>query len=444
VEDVERFESEGALERRIHPLMWRLLTPRWIMVWLCMYAVMQSMLVSGLFPAIVSTIERRYDMTSQQSGSLASIYDVTGAALVILVACVTRHKPRVLGAGLGLVGLGALLFASPQSFLGSYSTEIEDIDSSLNVCGATSSHERCNMSGDRSAYGVFIAAQLLIGLGSLPLYVLGPVYLDENVESKKLPLYLGIFYALSAVGPAIGFVLGGIFLSQWVDPGQQPDGVTPTHPAWVGAWWMGYVLVGVSSMVFAFPLFVYPRYLPGTEGIRKEKHQSAELLSDPAVAGGQLARLSLRTLVPKAWSLLKKPTFLFNCLGATFEVMTVSSLTVFITKFVEFEFFQPAALSSIIVGLVVIPGAAGGIFFGGWLMKRINATGRTNALASFISSLCACILATVFLLGCDNQAFRGVTVPCACVWDSVIACVCDSVSVMVCVCWRMLTNVSSL
>jgi len=86
-------------------------------------------------------------------------------------------------------------------------------------------------------------------------------------------LYLGIFYSMAAIGyvqqacgaqspislaactqspspinrPAIGFIVAGSFLSNWVDPGKKPAGVTARDPDWVGAWWAGYVLAGESG-----------------------------------------------------------------------------------------------------------------------------------------------------------------------------------------------------
>ncbi len=44
---------------------------------------------------------------------------------------------------------------------------------------------------------------------------------------------------MSALGPALGFLMGAGFLSIYVDPGLQPIGIEEKHPGWVGAWWGG-------------------------------------------------------------------------------------------------------------------------------------------------------------------------------------------------------------
>lgn len=34
-------------------------------------------------------------------------------------------------------------------------------------------------------------------------------------------------------------------------------------PAWVGAWWMGFVVTAIGFLLVTFPLFGYPTNLPG-------------------------------------------------------------------------------------------------------------------------------------------------------------------------------------
>jgi hypothetical protein len=41
------------------------------------------------------------------------------------------------------------------------------------------------------ALGVFIAAMLVLSIGSAPVYILGPTYLYDNVHPKNFSLYAG-------------------------------------------------------------------------------------------------------------------------------------------------------------------------------------------------------------------------------------------------------------
>ena len=47
--------------------------------------------------------------------------------------------------------------------------------------------------------------------------LLGVTYLDENLTAKMSSLYVGIFFAVAIFGPAVGYILGGYFLSLFTD-----------------------------------------------------------------------------------------------------------------------------------------------------------------------------------------------------------------------------------
>ena len=71
------------------------------------------------------------------------------------------------------------------------------------------------------------------------------------------------------VGPAIGFITGGMLLQLPTDFDVSPSAnlVSQESPLWVGAWWAGFVVAWVAAWVGAAALGMYPRALPG-----KEKH----------------------------------------------------------------------------------------------------------------------------------------------------------------------------
>ena len=60
-------------------------------------------------------------------------------------------------------------------------------------------------------------AQFIMGAGTTPLYTLGPAYMDENVNPKVSPIYLGIWFATTFLGPGMGFAVGGAFLRTFTD-----------------------------------------------------------------------------------------------------------------------------------------------------------------------------------------------------------------------------------
>lgn len=264
------------------------------------------------------------------------------------------------------------------------------------------------------------AALLLAGAAVRPRWlalIVARTHLGRLLMLHRRQIYLGIFYATGAVGPALGFVLGGVFLSFWVDLGPPPDGVTnggsssgggsSSSISWIGAWWLGFVAMGALAVVVASLLFLFPRRLPGTEQIAQRRRLAPE--QHAAAAATHSVRLGARTLWPMLWLLLTQHrTFLFNTLGTTLETMAVGALTVFLPKFVQAQFGLSANVASIVVGLIVIPGAAGGMVTGGWLVRRLRLSGRGTARAVWIISACATLFALTFLVGCPSVPFVGV------------------------------------
>lgn len=47
--------------------------------------------------------------------------------------------------------------------------------------------------------------------------------------------------------------------------------ITPADSRWVGAWWLGYLIAGVITLLSAIPFWFLPRTLPISEGQSPEK-----------------------------------------------------------------------------------------------------------------------------------------------------------------------------
>lgn len=76
--------------------------------------------------------------------------------------------------------------------------EEESRDSSDAKC------DQSEMSGLENYKYVFILAQLLHGVGAAALITLGTTLLDESVQEKMAPVFIGIFESSFVLGPALG------------------------------------------------------------------------------------------------------------------------------------------------------------------------------------------------------------------------------------------------
>ena len=198
-----------------------LLTSRWILVFCCALVCTQSLIVTGLSGVVISSIEKRYYLPSREVGSIYSCYDISSTVATLVVSYIGHsHKSKWLGAGAVVLGFGCLVFSLPQLIVGEYEPMIalstDLCDSNQTLIDSEDSLGNCRNSVWYNTM-VFVLGQLMIGAGASPIYNLGSAYLDENVTRKNSGVYLGIYYAFATLGPGIGFLLGGYFLSIYID-----------------------------------------------------------------------------------------------------------------------------------------------------------------------------------------------------------------------------------
>ena len=181
--------------------------------------------------------------------------------------------------------------------------------------------------------------------------------------------------------------------------------LTPEDSNFIGAWWLGFILGGLLSILVSLPLIAFPHELPGTPEIRAEKQNCADHIEDSNMPH------TLKQLLPSLKSLLVNKTFVFLALAASFEGFAVGGFSTFLPKFVEAQFRIPSGLASTYTGLVVVPGGVGGMLFGGYLIKRMNWTCDKIIKACFVIACLATLWAFGMFFGCANRKFVGVTHP---------------------------------
>ncbi|KAM9587288.1 solute carrier organic anion transporter family member 4C1 isoform 3-T4 [Morphnus guianensis] len=232
-------------------------------------AIFQGIVVNGLINISISTIEKRYELNSSLTGLISASYDIAFCVLSLFVSFFGErgHKPQWLAFSAFMLGLGSLIFSLPHFSSGKYhyGAKLED---TCQIPGTSSANFTCSASTKSSLPNylyIFILGQLLLGVGGTPLYTLGTAFIDDSVPKHKSSLYIGIGYAMSLLGPAIGYVLGGQLLNVYIDI-QIPEStkIDQDDPRWLGAWWIAFLACFFAVWLLIIPFTCFPKQLPDT------------------------------------------------------------------------------------------------------------------------------------------------------------------------------------
>ncbi|XP_061388194.1 solute carrier organic anion transporter family member 4A1 [Musca vetustissima] len=419
----------------------RFCTAKWALFWLCWGGAMQGLIVNGFINVVITTIERRFGLRSRQTGLVASGYDIASFLCLVPVTYfggrLGASKPRIIAWGIILLGMGSLTFALPHFLVGPYrattpttgtcNAGMDDSNITLQVrsirnftCDIVITDITSNRDyiadetdgGDNLSWTVwlFFAAQLLHGAGASPLFTLGVTYIDENVSKKMSSVYLGTYYTMTMLGPAVGYVLGGQLLLIYTDFLQidvSELSLTSASKVWIGAWWIGFVFAAIACFILAIPIFGYPTSLPGSEKLQQEK--ISEAYNANKNVDQPTAFTKFKELPMALTSLLKNPTFVFLNLAGASEGMIIAGFAAFLPKQIENQFSISPVWSALLMGLITVPAGGGGTFLGGYLVKKFNLNCAGIIRLCLVVTIIATVFTSCFLLSCPNLKFAGVT-----------------------------------
>jgi len=141
-----RFQTRfGCL--RCHPTCLQFMaSARWFLLFMCLSTFFQSMVVNGLLGVTISTIERRFGLSSSQSAWIAGSYEIAGVPAILVIGYLgaTLRRPVWMGAGLIMLGIGIGVYSIPHFAAPPY-RYAESGDSS-NLCVETMSNVSSNAS----------------------------------------------------------------------------------------------------------------------------------------------------------------------------------------------------------------------------------------------------------------------------------------------------------
>ncbi|XP_012523943.1 solute carrier organic anion transporter family member 74D [Monomorium pharaonis] len=421
-------------------------TPRTFIVVYGLLGTVQAMAFIYIVVTL-TTLEKRFKIPSRTTGLILSGNEISEIlSLVLTYYGGSSHRPRWIAVGVGLSSLSCLVLALPhfiygpgkdalaltKEYLDQTLLNMTTLPNDLAICPRMDQPELCDAETKLSfsylpRLLVFLS-QFILGIGTTLYYCLGQTYLDDNTKKKNTPMLLGFTFALRTVGPTIGFLLGYGCLSLYIDPNLHPV-ISKKDPRWLGAWWLGWIILGFIMGVFAILIALFPRELPKSKDTSKQTpKQDGEiplkldlvLQQKPPI---QMDRTSSANPIPleteyiptirefpKAMKrLLTNWLLTCNNLSGVFYVLGASAYITFIAKYLEVQYGTSAAGGTVIAGPISLFGMILGFLLSGLIITKFKPGPRPLLAWNVLVGICFVLGQIVFIfLGCTGSGIRGI------------------------------------
>ncbi|CAD5115958.1 DgyrCDS4888 [Dimorphilus gyrociliatus] len=383
--------------------------------------------------SLLTTLQRRFGFQTVMNGVIAASADVGHLILLAFFSVFGHrvHKPRSLFVGALLTVTASLLWALPHFIFGpgpkpeatvveaGNLSEIIPPLSELGVCLSNSSlgASTCELIANKSAANgvdtssnesttalvLFILSQCFIGAGLAPYVTVSFTYIDDNTDPQTSSLYVAIVMSVAMLGAIAGFLLGATFTSLYVDLG--PTNLKPSDPEWIGAYWLGSLVLQSFMLLAALPLLLFPRHLRKPVTVT-ESHIDSEKTTAEKMRQALQRRVSeisdVKDLQEKVPSLFKNVVYL----SATMVMICMSYLAggvmTFLPKYIEDQFALGANMANIITSIAMAGSIAAGTFVGGWIVsaRGLDISGSAKLIVFGCFTGVVCFVISMFL-GCE-------------------------------------------
>ncbi|XP_036036607.1 solute carrier organic anion transporter family member 1C1 isoform X4 [Onychomys torridus] len=370
-------------------------------------------LAEGYLKSTITQIERRFDISSSLVGIIDGSFEIGNLLVITFVSYfgAKLHRPKIIGAGCLVMGVGTMLITAPQFFMEKYSYEkyekyspSSNLTPNISPCHLESSNlspssvmgksqnkinDECEGDTSSSMWVYVFLGNLLRGLGETPIQPLGIAYLDDFASEDNAAFYIDHIT------------------------------ITPKDPQWVGAWWLGYLIAGLLSLLAAVPFWCLPKTLPRSQN-REDSGSSSEkskfIIDDPInyqMAPGEEMKIMemARNFLPSLKTLLRNPVYILYLCASTVQFNSLFGMVTYKPKYIEQQYGQSSSKANFVIGLINIPAVALGIFSGGIVMKKFR-LGVFEATKLYLGSsvLGYLLFLSLFALGCENPSVAGLTV----------------------------------
>ncbi|KAG1677195.1 Solute carrier organic anion transporter family member 4A1 [Nymphon striatum] len=342
---METFEMETKVkEPGDLRLLWQKIRHNKI-IFLIVYCLagLHTMSLWGYLPSILTTLEKLLGFPTQIVSLIFVIGDISTFLFSIFLSYYggNKHRPRMIAVGLFVWGAVMISLALPQAIFGS-----KEIAKNMNgrVLNSTSlnnqfelvcteaRNETCNENIETfETTSVITCFILCLGIfisnaGAVICLNIGASYVDDNFAAGTTALFIGFFAVARQIGYICGIFYAAIFLSYYQDPTVDP-GFDESDPRWIGAWWIGFVVMGIQCILVGMLIGTVPKNL---NILRSKKPDLSKDVKELAIAKDLPARLA---------NICKNKVFVANMLSSSFAMLGLYGSVLMLPKTLEVMFY---------------------------------------------------------------------------------------------------------
>ncbi|KAI6229960.1 Solute carrier organic anion transporter family member [Aphelenchoides fujianensis] len=427
--------------------MQRFATRNWMLLWLCWFCTIQGIIVNGLVPSTISTIERRFSLSTTTIARTTQFYDFGYVLFCIPVSYFGgRHsKPLALAIGMLLMATGAFMFSTPHLLADSYTNTYSDDDAGLSRChagdspslftltnasaGTSEALHACpspeNQSGTLRYVFFFCLAHFL------PRHRRHAAVHDRRLVHRRergtrplSSLYLGVFYAFAIFGPALGFLASSTMLR-----------------------WVSFQFVSVLALIAVIPILALPKVLPeslkwhrkrlrGRDDRRREEadtrmlRNAAELANGGHQAASNAVAESMPALKARPGPLwfqlwldvrhipdrhlphpLQRAPYMLISLSMAVDGLIITGASTFMSKYLERQFGVAPSKANMLIGAIMVPMAGIGTMMSGFIVQHFRLSSAKTIQFCIILLISSLLLSPMYFIYCDHDLMVGVERP---------------------------------
>lgn len=416
------------------------------------------------FVSVITTIEKLFHIKSATIAVLLNFTEVgqIATSLILTYFAGTGHRPRFIACGMLLFSIAAFGSVSPHiifrdrlyhqkgmtasehmqnsnqtsnlimpaSVEGAMATTImtRSNETKLNLClaenlyndeataSSCSADEEKAKDDDLKRYVLIILAVSLlgIGIGQTAIATLGIPMVDDNVKSKQSPLYMAITIGVRILGPAIGYYLGSLCMRISYD---FTIDKSHTDSDFIGAWYLGLLLVATSMFFASLVMFTFPKNLrnnkttkiqPAPNDAILKESKSAEEKIDVEISAVTETQPKLKDFAKTIKRQLRNDILMFRTASAVLHLLPITGLYVFLPKYLENQFHMSASSTNLISGTFGILVMGVGIFITGVISVKFPLSARKVSLWIAFTALATAVgMFILAFLGCPINNFKG-------------------------------------